>query len=311
VSTPPAIPHAPTRPRTAAAFTLIELLVVISIIGILISIAVPALSRARRSGDQVRESAALKQVCLAYTAYSQDNRSALLPGYAMEEWVTPGAARELHVSYADSPGCRLYGSVARRYTWRLAPYLGYARDALVSDKRLRAEFNALPDSPAARDGFQWAYGSSPSFGINSTWVGGDSRRGGFFQPALTRWGKFYITRIDEPRFADKLMIFATSRGYHPLTGSGTTVIPGRHRIEGPWRASREPNQVPTFSPWEAPPGDFDSSRSPSTYGHLDFRHFRRVLVTTFDGHVAALRMDDMRDMRRWANQATSANWQPQ
>lgn len=311
------IPRTPTLPtrsraRTVArrAFTLIELLVVISVIALLISITIPALGRARQSAAQVRESAALKQFGLAYTAYAQDNRGNLLPGYTPAEWVTPGAPRELTVYYADSSGqSRLYGSAARRYTWRLAPYLGYALDSIVLDKRLRAEFSSLPDRPGTRDGFQWAFGSSPSFGINSTYVGGDSRRGGFFQPAFTRWGKFYTTTVDEPQFPDRLIVFATSRGYHPIDRA--TVVPGRHRIEGPWRASREAGQVPTFTAWEAPPGRFDPSRSPSTYGHLDFRYFGKVLITAFDGHAEALGTDQITDMRRWSNQATAADWRPQ
>ena len=295
----------------AHAFTLIELLVVISIIGLLISIALPALSKARRTSAQVRESAALRQNCLAYAVYSQDNKGKVLPGYLMEEWVTPGIdpAREVKVFYTESGvQTRLYGSVARRYTWRLAPYLSYAQDAIVVDKRLRAEFSALPDRPATRDGFQWAFGSSPSFGLNSTYVGGDARRGGFFPPSLARWGKFYVTAMDEPRFPNRLMIFATSRGYHPI--DGTTVIPGRHRIEGPWMASHVSGEVPTFTQWPAPPGKFDPGRSPSTYGHLDFRYFNRVMVTTFDGHVEALTIDDIRDMRWWSNQASAADWTP-
>jgi prepilin-type N-terminal cleavage/methylation domain-containing protein len=290
-------------------FTLIELLVVIGIIALVLSIALPALGTARRTAAQTREASALRQLALAYTMYAQENRETLLPGYTPGQWVTPGAGPEMQVFYAADTQARLYGSAARRYTWRLASYLGYAPEALVADKRLRQEFSDLPDRPDTRDGFQWAFATSPSYGINSTFVGGDARRGGFFQPALNRWGKFYITSLAEPRFPDRLLIFATARGYHPITRA--SVVPGRHRIEGPWRASREPGQVPTFSPWGAPAGRFDPSRTPSTYGHLDFRHFGKVLITTFDGHVHQASLDEMRDMRRWSNQATAPDWQPQ
>lgn len=291
----------------ARAFTLVELLVVISVIGLLISIVLPALSRAHRSGAQVRETAAIRQFGVAYAMYAHDNRGVLLPGYTRSEWVAPGGPIEVFSS-DSSASSRLYGSVARRFTWRLAAYLGYARDGLVLDSRLRAEFNGLPDSPGARQSFQWAFGTSPSFGINSTFVGGDARRGGFCQPSLQQWGRYYVTRLDEPQAPDKLLIFATSRGYHPV--DGTTVIPGRHRIEGPWQASRVTHQVPTFAPWEAPPGPFDPGRTPRTYGHLDFRHFGKALVTTFDGHVEAVGTSEIADMRRWSNQAVSPDWSP-
>jgi hypothetical protein len=251
-------------------------------------------------------------VITAYTIYANEARGALLPGFVPLEWVTPGAdpVREIQVFSSDSQGgtSRLTGSVARRYTWRLAPYLGYAREALVVDKRLNQEFSQLPDRPDTRDGFQWAFAMSPSFGLNSTWVGGDYRRGGFYQPSIARWGKFYVTRIDEPKFPDRLLVFATSRGYHPI--SGDTVIPGRHRIEGPWRASRDLNTITTWSPWGAPAGPFDKSREPSDYGHLDFRHGDHALIAAFDAHVEGLTLDQLRDMRRWANGATREAWRP-
>jgi prepilin-type N-terminal cleavage/methylation domain-containing protein len=296
--------------KHATAFTLIELLVVISIVGVLLGLALPALAKARRTGAQVRESAALRQVGVAFAAYADDNRGAVLPGYTPAEWVTLGTTTpEVKAFYSDTSGqARLYGSAARRWTWRLAPYVGYARDVLVADRRLHVEFASLPDSPATRDGYQWAFASSPSFGINSTYVGGDARRGGFYTPALDRWGRFYVTAIDGARFPERLTTFATSRGYHPLDGS--RVIPGRHRIEGPWRASRESDQVPTFSPWDAPRGPFDPSRTPTTYGHLDFRHGGKVLVTTFDTHVEPVGTSDIADMRRWCNLATGADWSP-
>ncbi len=300
----------PCSPLRVRAFTLIELLVVIAVIAVLISITIPALAQARKTAEQVRETSALRQHGMAYTVYASDNRGALMPGFTPLEWVTPGLdpAHEVKVFYSDGGQARLYGSHARRYPWRLAPYLGFSRDALVIDKSIRREFLELPDRPDTRDGFQWAYAYSPSFGINSTWVGGDARRGGFHQPSITRWGKYYVTTIDGPALPEKLLIFGTSRGPHPISNSG--VVPGHHRVEGPWVASSVIAQVPTFSPWDAPPGPFIRSRSPDDYGHLDFRHFGKAVVVAFDGHVSPVSIDDLRDMRRWANQATSANWHP-
>ncbi len=298
--------------QAGGGFTLIELLVVIAVVALLVGIAVPGLSRARQAAWQAREGAAIRQFGVAHASYSNDNRSGVMPGYARSEWVSaaPEPGRELVVSYGDSSGARLYGSVARRYTWRLAAYLGYAVDGIVVDRRLRGEFLSLPDSPGTRDGFQWAIGSSPSFGMNTTYVGGDARRGGFYGPALARWGRYYVTRHDEVMFPDRLLVFATSRGYYPV-GESERVIPGRHRIEGPWRASRVTDEVPSFSAWPAATeGKFDPGKSPTTYGHVDFRHFGKALLVMFDGHADTVGFREISDMRRWSNQATTADWRP-
>jgi len=69
--------------------------------------------------------------------------------------------------------------------------------------------------------------------------------------------------------------------------------------------------VPIFTPWAAPPGPFYPSKSPSTYGHLDYRHFGKVLIGMFDGHASAASTAEMTDMRRWSNQADRPDWSPQ
>ena len=81
------------RNSKSAAFTLIELLVVVAIIALLVSIMLPALSKARESAKQTLCAVNLHGLALANCLYAGDYNGFFVPGASDMDWFSPGKFR--------------------------------------------------------------------------------------------------------------------------------------------------------------------------------------------------------------------------
>jgi len=68
-------------------FTLVELLVVVTVVGILLALVLPALSKAPEKGKSIRCISNLRQLAIAATLYADDNEDAL--PWSERHWTSP------------------------------------------------------------------------------------------------------------------------------------------------------------------------------------------------------------------------------
>lgn len=281
------------RPRPHRGFTVVELLVSLAIIGILVAIIVPVTLGARRSVARMRDVAALRTVMAGWTSYATDQKGWVLPGFR------GGLPVRLPSGEAIPPDA--FGGdveIAKRYPWRLAPYLGDDFRALYSGAH-EAKLRELQGG----DPSQYYYFASlyTSFGLNSAWVGGDESRfpvdATLGNGSANPLARLCVTRLSAAKRPESLVVFATARTDAAQDGSGT-VTEGFFRVDSPYLIGAAPR-------WSAP--EYDPA-VPAAYGNLSARHGDEVVLATVDGGVESVQVERLRDMRRWSDAATGPDW---
>ena len=232
------------------AFTLIELLVVIAVVAVLAAIAVPVLANSSQSARRASEAAAARSISTAMQMYASENNGAVLPGYATTTGVT------------GSQGEALSGEKAKRYPWRLAPFLGgdTKNSFLASGQKID-------------DGGNLSYLISlvPSFGMNTRFVGGDESQSPnpFNRRLATRFvQQGGVTRMSQVVRPSQMIAFV-SASYDGSMGGEKQ--PGFFKVDYPDR-------------------------------NVDFRHAgEKALVVFLDGHTEMLTREALNDERLWKN----------
>ncbi len=275
--------HARSIQRHPRGFTLLELLVVVSIVLVLLGLVLFVGGKLGNQAREVTERNAARQSLIAWTNYALDHDGDLLPGYRSGlKAMTPDGA-----PISDAT----IGVAGNRYPWRLAPYLSFNFDILyVNDQQDYLKDLRLNDYGS----YVYAVATFPSLGINSTWVGGDEVDG-CFNPALTDMlGNFYASNLSQVRHPERLTVFASARGDTQPNGGGRS-IEGYFKVASPTFASRR---------WKP---EYDPEDSTST-GNVSARWNGRTVISRVDGSVDALPIEDLDDMRLWADRADSKDW---
>lgn len=261
--------------RARRAFSLIELLVAVSVVGVLGTITVVAMGNATQSAHKTSEIAGARQLISGYLLYPQEHGGRLLPA-------VPDSRELAMTTVKDQQGAPVLNrAAAARYPFRLLPYV----DALESFYAGKTEQH-YEDILAGGGDASYALSLHPAFGLNNEYTGGnyDDRR---LHPETGYYPRLAITRVAQAENPSQHIVFVSA--FYGEDANTSAPYVGFHRVEAP-KGLR--------SSWSR-----YNEELPAQMGYVHLRHEGQALVAHLDGSIAFLGEDELKDMRRWSNQA--------
>jgi len=176
----------------ATGFTLIELLTAVGIIIMLITVGGVGYLKYINTAQKSREIHAGRVLISGVHAYAADNGGRIIK--AMDN--NPRGV-------VDDKGRAVMVHAAKRWPWRLAPYIDYNVNMVMVNNQKAAPTN----SPM----YSYLVTVFPTFGMNGTFVGG--KYGTVMAPDHPRnnKGTFCVTSVTHPILPSKLIVFSSAK----------------------------------------------------------------------------------------------------
>lgn len=251
------------------------------IVGVLGTLTVGAVGKARSHAENMRAVAGAKALITAFQLYSTENNGAYLPGVDRRlSRTNPAYYQGRAVTFSEAP---------HRYPFRLAPYLN---DQFQGTIWLGNAEENISKNFGRRGTSLWDYGVSvqPSFGMNIEFVGGEVSSNGNYTTKSIQEALTHSSDYAKP----STIVFATSGSASVSVGTSNNEDerPGWHEIKAPigWHSMK----------WKA-------NANPIDYGYVSARFNDKAIVAMLDGSVHMMGVEEMRDMRLWSKNAQAEN----
>jgi len=267
-------------PRYFGGFTLIELLAVISCVAILAALLLGAAQSAMASASKVREVNAARNLIAAYASTAADNNGRYLPGM------------DYQVNLASNPVYRPDGQMvssalaARRYPFRLAPYLGNSFNGTILVNKNIRQIEKLSGVD-----YDYRVSAYPALGLNVFCVGGVVLTDGTV--------RFDADCVTGPARAKGSILAFASAGQG---SEGVNEVDGYCYVSPPTLSF----SAPVARAWAAA-DSWKPGADPMNYGYVHFRYGGKAVCAFLDGSVRMCDVEELSDMRLWSPGAAEAN----